>query len=148
MTTATFTDLLRSPNEVVAQTDGGAVRITRRDAADLVLMRAGDLDAQNEGIALASRIMRAALSHKGDMLGALRGAFAWTSILSARSQKEFASEIGTLVWSSAELGAYTQLREAIRSWQGTAEALADGMRPDEPLDWIDPADWRDVERPA
>ena len=148
MSTATFTDLLRKPKEVVAQTEGGAVRITRRDAADLVLVRAGDLDGQNEGIALASRIMRAAFAHQGDMRAALASTFAWTTILSETGQVRFAEEIDRLVWSATELGAYGALLNAFRAWEGTAEALADGLTPDADLDWIDPAQWTTAERPA
>jgi hypothetical protein len=147
MTAVTFTDLLRTPNDVVAQTEQGAVHITRRDAADLVLMRAGELEAQEQGIALASRIMRAVHAHGGAMRAALAETFGWSALFSEQAMDGFVSEMDRLVWSSAELGSYSALRAAGRSWEGTAQALADGMTPDADLDWIDPAQRRDVERP-
>jgi len=129
MSTATFTELLRHPNEVVAKTEQGAVRITRRDAEDLVLLRAGDLEGQDQGRALASQIMRAAVAHEGDMLGALKDIFGWMAVLDDKEQREFATKMDGLVWSSAELGAYGLLLNTYRSWRGTAEAIADGMTP-------------------
>jgi hypothetical protein len=148
MTTATFTELLRNPNDVVARTEQGAVRITRRDAVDLVIMRAGELEGQSEGIALASRIMRAVHAHNGSMREALRETFAWTGLFSARALEAFIAEMDRLVWSSAELGSYGALRRALRSWEGTAQALAEGMAPDAALDWIDPSEWQDAVLPA
>ena len=147
MSSATFTDLLRSPKTVVAQTEAGPVLITRRDAADLVLMRAGDLQGQSEGIALASRIMRAALIHGGNMRAALHDAFAWASILNNDELDEFSATIDRLVWSSAELGTYGALLDAIRSWKGTAEAIADGLAAVPEADWLDPCEQADVATP-
>jgi len=132
-----MTDLLRRPRDVVAQTERGSVIITRRDATDLVLMRAEDLDRDAEGLALAFRIGYAALRNNGDMLAALRQLYPWTRLFSSAAQQKFAEQMDTLVWSSAQLGRFHQLTQAMMSWQGTAEALADGLRPDDPLDWFD-----------
>ncbi|BBX82178.1 type II toxin-antitoxin system Phd/YefM family antitoxin [Mycolicibacterium aubagnense] len=147
--TATFTDFLRKPKDVVAKVVEGAVRITRRDAEDLILMRAGDLDRQHEGIALASRIMRAAARHPGDMAAATHDVFGWVGALSADEQGEFAREIDGLVWSAAELGEYTQLLRSVRSWAGTAEAYAAGIPRggESDLTWLDDAAPVAVERP-
>lgn len=141
-----MTDLLRQPRAVVAQTDAGAVRITRRDAADLILMRADDLDQNQRGVALALRIARAALEHRGDMLAALRHLYPWTDLFSAGAQEQLAREMDSLVWASAELGHFGELVRSFTSWRGTAEALADGMRPDDALTWLDDAP--DVPRPT
>ena len=148
MSTATFTDLLRHPKDVVAQTEQGAVRITRRDAEDLVLMRAGDLEGQDRGIALASRLMRGALTHHGDMAAAVKDAFPWTSFLSESGVKQFAAEMDHLVWSSAELGAYGRLLGAFYSWEGTAEAIADGMEPADPATFLPQDQWIEAEYPG
>ncbi|MUL61104.1 hypothetical protein B5P44_00695 [Mycobacterium sp. CBMA 213] len=137
---ATFTDFLRRPKDVVAKAGDGAVRITRRDAEDLILMRAGDLDRQHDGIALASRIMRATARHPGDMAATVRDVFGWVGALSEDEQAEFADEVDGLVWCAAELGEYTQLLRCILSWQGTAEAYAAGLpRDNADLSWLDDA---------
>lgn len=143
MSITTFTELLRHPNEVVARTDDGAVRITRRDASDLVLVRAGDYEAQFEGVALASQIMRAAIRHDGDIADALDELFAWTALLSPKGKAEFGAEIERLIWSATELGTYGELLNAYRSWRGTAEALADGIGELPPEEWIN-ADEREA----
>jgi hypothetical protein len=145
--TATMTELLRMPRDVVARTEAGAVRITRRDAADLILLRADDLEQVQQGAALVLRIARAALSHGGDMLAGLRSLYPWTALLSESAMARFAAEMDKLVWSSAELGHFGQLIHTFASWQGTAEALADGMRPDEELTWLDLDEVADVPRP-
>jgi len=137
MSITTFTELLRHPNEVVARTDDGAVRITRRDASDLVLVRAGDYEAQFEGVALASQIMRATIRHDGKMADALDELFAWIALLSPEGKAEFGAEIERLIWSATELGTYGELLNAYRSWRGTAEALADGLGELPPVEWID-----------
>lgn len=147
MSTATFTDLLRKPKDVVERTEQGAVRITRRDAEDLVLVRAGDLEGQRDGIALASRIMRAAFHTGGNMRLALEDAFAWTHLLSEDARTRMAAEIDRLVWSSTELGEYGVCWH-VPLMGGTAEALAAGLSADATLDWIDASQWTDVERPA
>ena len=126
MTEATFTSFLRTPREVAARAEQGAVRITRRDAADLVLLRADDLEHQQEGISLASRIMRGLLrSH--DLTAVLRDLFAWTSLLSEEELDAYSAEIDRLVWSAAELGEYDRLLSAQLAWSETASAYAAGL---------------------
>ncbi|TCK00522.1 hypothetical protein [Nocardia alba] len=138
-TTATFTELLRHPKEVVEKAGDGIVRITRRDAEDLILMRAGHLDRQDAGIALASRLMRAAVRRQGDITEAVTDTFAWVDALSPTGRAEFVAEVSELIWSAAELGEYTRLLECVQSWQGTAEAYAAGLSraDDGDLTWID-----------
>ena len=147
MATATFTDLLRSPKTVAAQADFGAVTITRRDAADLVLMRAGDLDGMREGVALASQVMRAALAHQGDMPAALDSILPWASSFSPEGRVQFATEISQLVWSAAELGEYSRLLQAYHAWRETAAAIAAGLEPVASEDWLAPSDYQVVPRP-
>ena len=127
--------------------ENGAVRITRRDAADLVLLRAGDLEAQMEGVALASKIMLADRAHHGDSHNALLATFSWTALLTPEDRTQFVADMDRLVWSAAELGTYRALLNSFRSWRGTAEAIADGMDPNEPLDWLEPEERVEVLRP-
>lgn len=126
MSQATFTSFLRTPKDVVARAEEGAVRITRRDAADLVLLRASDLENQQEGIALASRIMRSTLrSHSLET--SLFELFAWTALLSGDERRDYTRDIDEHVWSAAELGEYAALMETQNGWRETAEAYAAGL---------------------
>lgn len=144
-TTATFTELLRHPKDVVERVGNGAVRITRRDAEDLIIMRAGDLARHDAGIALASRLMRAVLRHGGDTAEAVSDTFGWVDMLSPQGRERFVAEIKELIWSAAELGQYTRLLQSVQSWEGTAEAYAAGLTPPSSDAWFD--DFQVVERP-
>lgn len=147
MTTATLTEFLRTPNAVIAKTDEGAVRITRRDAADLVVLRADDLERQQEGIGLSSRLMRAVLVAGGDMRVAVSSVCAWASLLSATELDAFAAAMDKHLWSSAELGHYESLLLEFGRWRETAEAYAAGLPrgAGEDLTWLDEA--ADVQEP-
>lgn len=136
MSTATFTEFLRSPKSVVAKTEDGAVRITRRQGQDLMLARADDLERQQEGMALASRIMHAVLAHDGDMMATLSSLFSWTTLLDSQELGAFAADMNRLIWPAAELGHYRALLLEFRRWQATAEAYADGLTPDQPVEWL------------
>lgn len=143
-----MTELLRTPKAIVAQTESGAVRITRRDAADLILLRADDLENTQHGTALALKIAREALRQHGDMRAALQVLYPWSALFSDKGMGEFADEMDRLVWAAADLGHFGALVSAFNSWQGTAEALADGWRADDELGWLDTDDPVDVARPA
>ncbi|HNP56264.1 MAG TPA: hypothetical protein PK331_14330 [Gordonia sp. (in: high G+C Gram-positive bacteria)] len=134
--TETFTELLRHPKDVVARTENGAVRITRRDADDLILMRAGDLEDKEAGIALASALMRAVMRADGNIATALSALHPWILALPAEDQHQCATEIGHLLWSSVELGSYRRLLEEFDAWRGTAEAHASGMRAITDFEWF------------
>ncbi|MDF2444365.1 MAG: hypothetical protein JWR01_2568 [Subtercola sp.] len=128
MSTATFTDLLRRPKEVLARIDEGQLRITRRDGDDLVILRGHDLEVLQNGTALSSRLIRAIGRNQNNVVAALRDLFAWTAEFSADELADYASEIEQLVYSASELGTYDRLLRAQQEWQETALAYAMGKR--------------------
>lgn len=136
MSTATFTDLLRKPKEVLANIDEGQVRITRRDGDDLVILRGHDLAVLEEGIALSSRLIRAIGRNKNNVVVALTDLFAWTAELSAGELSDYASEIEQLLYTASELGTFERLLRAQQEWKETALAYAMGMRPSEPIELL------------
>lgn len=127
MSTATFTDLLRKPKEVLAHIDEGQVRITRRDGDDLVILRGHDLAVLEDGVALSSRLFRAIGRHRGDVPAALAELFAWTDEFSPDELAAYAAEIERLVYTAGELGAFELLLRTQREWEETARAYARGM---------------------
>jgi hypothetical protein len=133
MSTATFTDLLRKPKEVLAHIDEGQVRITRRDGDDLVILRGHDLDVLENGVALSSRLLRAIGRNKGDVPGALTDLFAWTAEFTPGELSAYAAEIEQLLYAASELGTFARLLRAQQEWQETALAYAMGMRAVEPI---------------
>ncbi|TFD73275.1 hypothetical protein [Cryobacterium fucosi] len=134
MSTATFTDLLRRPKEVLAHIDEGQVRITRRDGDDLVILRGHDLDVLENGVALSSRLIRAIGRNKGDVAAALTDLFAWTAEFTPGELRVYAAEIEQLLYAASELGTFERLLRAQQEWQETAFAYAMGMRPVEPIE--------------
>ena len=134
MGTATFTDLLRKPKEVLAHIDEGQVRITRRDGDDLVVLRGYDLDVLEKGVALSSRLIRAIGRNKGDVAVALTDLFAWTGEFTPGELRAYAAEIEQLVYAASELGTFERLLRAQQEWKETAVAYAMGMRPVEPFE--------------
>ena len=134
MSTATFTDLLRKPKEVLAHIDEGQVRITRRDGDDLVILRGHDLDVLEKGVALSSRLIRAIGRNKGDVAAALSDLFAWTGEFTPGELRAYAAEIEQLVYAASELGTFERLLRAQQEWKETAVAYAMGMTPVEPVE--------------
>ncbi|TFD50683.1 hypothetical protein E3T43_17735 [Cryobacterium sp. Hh7] len=134
MSTATFTDLLRKPKEVLAHIDEGQVRITRRDGDDLVILRGHDLDVLEKGVALSSRLIRAIGRNTGDVAAALTDLFAWTGEFTPGELRAYAAEIEQLVYAASELGTFERLLRAQQEWKETAVAYAMGMRPVEPVE--------------
>jgi len=134
MSTATFTDLLRKPKEVLAHIDEGQVRITRRDGDDLVILRCHDLDVLERGVALASRLIRAIGRNKGDVAAALSDLFAWAGEFTPGELRAYAAEIEQLLYAACELGTFERLLRAQQEWKETAVAYAMGMKPVEPLE--------------
>ena len=146
MSTATFTALLRDPSSVAAQTERGAVRITRRDADDLILIRADDADRLRTGMALTAQVLRAVVNQKGDVGAALLEP-PWTAELTDDERKKFVAELEPLLWSAAELGVFDHFLDAFESWRATALAYASGVpRDTDDLTWL--PDLPVVPRPA
>jgi hypothetical protein len=133
MSTWTFTDLLRKPKEVLARIDEDQVRINRRDGDDLVILRAHDLDALVDGVALSSRLIRAIGRNRGDVVAALVELFAWTGELSPAELTAYAAEMEQLAFTASELGSFKRLLRAQQEWQETARAYAMGMHSVEPI---------------
>lgn len=137
MRTATFTDLLRKPNEVLANIDEGHVRITRRDGDDLVILRWHDLDTLEKGVALSSQLIRAIGRNNNNVAAALSELFAWTTEFTPAELTAYAAEIEPLVYAASELGTFDRLLGAQHSWQETALAYAAGLHPVEPIELLD-----------
>ncbi|WP_104178217.1 hypothetical protein [Cryobacterium sp. Y50] len=97
MSTATFTDLLRKPKQVLAHIDEGQVHITRRDGDDLVILRGHDLAILEDGVALSSQLIRAIGRNEGNITVALTDLFAWAGEFSADELTDYAAQIERLV---------------------------------------------------
>lgn len=134
MSTATFTELLRTPKTVLEHVDEGPVRITRRDGDDLVILRGDELDTLEQGVAFSSVLLRAIGRHSGDAVAAVRELYAWTTQLADHEVSEYAAEMERLVYAASELGRFERLLRAQSNWRETALAYAEGYRPTAPVE--------------
>ena len=136
--TATFSDLLRSPNDVVAATANGDVLLTRRDGDDLVLSSAEAERRNRGGLEFAASVVSAAVADwPGSFAHRLHQPFPWMTFLSEREQEEFAAELVDVARACASVGRFEQLALNIYQWKSTASAYADGLGRDSgAIDWI------------
>lgn len=137
-TTATFSELLRTPNEVASAAERGEVTITRRDGEDLVLTSAQSTKRSRSGLRFAAAIVGAALAEWPDSFAhRLHSAFPWMTFLNESEQEAFADELVDLARACASVERFEPLALAVQAWKSTAEAYADGVpRDGEDIEWL------------
>lgn len=137
--TATFSDLLRSPKDVAAAAEHTEVTITRRDGEDLVLMSAAAAQRNRDGLEFAAGIVAAAVAEwPASFAHRLRGPFPWMTFLSDAEQDAMADELVTTTRACAGVGRFDPLAITIAAWKATAEAYAAGIpRDGADLTWLD-----------
>jgi hypothetical protein len=128
MTTATasFTELLRSPNEVTGRVAGGDVIIRRRDAEDLVLTTVARDQARSISVEVVTRLLADAL--EDDVVRrhiAKRVALPWLRFLPVVEREAFYRELFECVIGSVELGTMAPVAQLLADWQATAAVHAD-----------------------
>ncbi|MEU8567062.1 prevent-host-death family protein [Streptomyces pathocidini] len=134
-----FTDLSRNPKAVAARAAAlGCLRVTHRDAPDMVLTTAMYAERAEENLTTASRLFLALLKQDDgakSLLLALPEVFPWVRHLDAEEVREFTVELMEALSDAAELGAREAVHRAIVSWRATArinadpEQLREGLRP-------------------
>lgn len=124
-----FSTLLRHPNQVTEELEqAGAVRLTRRDEDDLVLLRADSHEAASDGVTATVRLL-GALVAAGIPPTALAEAIAhacpWTQLLPDEVVDEFVNEFIETALACAEVGVFTPLTVLLHAWRSTAAIYAD-----------------------
>ncbi len=127
-----FTDLSRNPKAVAARAAAlGCLRVTHRDAPDMVLTTAIHAERTEENLTTASRLFLALLKQDDgakSLLLALPEVFPWVRHLDAEEVREFTVELLEALSDAAELGAREAVHRAIVSWRATARINADPDR--------------------
>jgi hypothetical protein len=146
--TATFSELLRSPNDVAEAAEHGAVTITRRDGQDLLLTSAQAAKNSNDGLRFAASIVAAAVVESPTtFLEGLHAAFPWMTFLSETEQKQLADELVSVARGCASFGRFEPLAATVQGWEATAQAYASGIpRDGSDIDWL--GETETVPRPA
>ncbi|MFH8794169.1 prevent-host-death family protein [Streptomyces sp. NPDC017941] len=124
-----FTDLSRNPKGVAARAAAlGRLRVTHRDAPDMVLTTAARAEDAEENLTTASRLFLALMKQDDGaraLLLALPEVFPWARHLDAEEVRAFTVELLEALSDAAELGAGEAVHRAIVSWRATARINAD-----------------------
>lgn len=125
----TFTDLSRNPKAVAARAAAlGSLRVTHRDAPDMVLTTAVHAERTAENLSTASRLFLALMKQDGgarSLLLALPEVFPWVRHLGDEEVRAFMVELLDALSDAAELGAREAVHRAVVSWRATARINAD-----------------------
>ena len=121
-----FSDLLRHPNDVAGDLEGGDVLLRRRDEPDLRLTRA-DREAERVValVAFGRTLRNLAVHNRRALDEALADAFPWIEFLPGVDRSLFTDEFSRVAIAAAELDSYGPLSQLIREWRATAEIHAD-----------------------
>lgn len=126
-----FSDLQNRGKAKVAEwlgREGGRpLRVTRRDAEDLVLMTATRAEQDEQVVAAAVAVLRALEDSAAPDIfrAAVVSAFAWARLLSAPEVDQFVSELSDSLQVSESLANPAAAAHTIASWRHTAEIYAD-----------------------
>jgi hypothetical protein len=144
-----FSELLRQPLETTDRlTRTRAVRLRRRDAADLVLMAADRAEAEAEVIDVTARLLAGiARRDPGLVREVLPTALPWVRFLPAADVNAMADEFVATTEAAASIGNTAAVAQLLIEWRHTAEVHADPdlhrALTEQPL-----ADFGPVSRPA
>lgn len=129
--TATFSELLRNPRDVIAQLEQGDVTLTRRDGEALMLTKAARSAENQDALDHLSRLIAASLDDVvcARMAGHLNDEHPWLALLPEQQQLRFVGDYFRILRASLSAGGYTQLAAFLASWRGTAEVYALGLTP-------------------
>lgn len=122
-----FSELLRQPGETTERLSRArAVRLKRRDAADLVLMSADRAEAEGEVVDLTARILARVLSAVPDLVcNLLPTVLPWVRFLPPVDVATMTRELVDTAESAAAIGNTAPLSQLLAEWRHTAEVYAD-----------------------
>jgi hypothetical protein len=123
-----FSELLRQPTETAERVfRTRAVRLRRRDAADLVLMSADRADAEGQVVDITSRILATLISRNPELIReVLPVVLPWVRFLPAEDVDQLADEFVATAEAAAAMGNTAAISQLLTEWRHTAEIYADG----------------------
>ncbi|MBC3982364.1 prevent-host-death family protein [Streptomyces sp. AC536] len=124
-----FTDLSRNPKGVATRAAAlGRLRVTHRDAPDMMLTTVARAEHAEENLTTASRLFLALMKQDDGARSlqlALPEVFPWARHLDAEETRAFTDELLGALSDAAELGAGEAVHRAVVSWRATARVNAD-----------------------
>ncbi|WP_020574246.1 hypothetical protein [Actinopolymorpha alba] len=128
----TFSELVQRSVDTVARLNGSrrrALRVTRRDAEDLVLTTAARAEQDAEVVATAVRmlsaILRSPVLTSQLLLDLMRQTFPWIKFLPVEVLEEFIADLTETFEAAAALDNTAPVAQTISAWKATAEVYAD-----------------------
>lgn len=122
-----FSELLRQPAETADRlTRTRAVRLRRRDAADLVLMSADRAEAEAEVVDVTARLLAGVARRDPNLLReVLPTALPWVRFLPKADVDAMAEEFVATTEAAAAIGNTAAVSQLLVEWRHTAEIHAD-----------------------
>jgi hypothetical protein len=122
-----FSELLRQPAETTHRlTRARAVRLRRRDAADLVLMFADRADAEAEVTDVTARLLAGVARRDPALLReVLPSALPWVRFLPSADRDVMADEFVATTEAATAVGNTAAVSQLLVEWRHTAEIHAD-----------------------
>lgn len=123
-----FSELLHHPAATAERLDVvRALRLRRRDAGDLALMRIDQLERDTTVVDFTTRLLASLVkSERSDVIRALlRDALPWVTFLPPVDVDTFVTELVTVSRGAAELGNLAPVAVLLTQWRHSAEVYAD-----------------------
>jgi hypothetical protein len=123
-----FSELLHHPAATAERLDAvRALRLRRRDAGDLALMRIEQLDRDATVVEFTARLLAGLVRAENvEMIRTLLPEAApWVAFLSENDFDAFVAELVVVARGAAELGNLAPVAVLLTQWQHTAEVYAD-----------------------
>lgn len=129
-TTATLSNLLRHPNEVIERLDEGDVVLTRRDGESLRLSKESDATSEQEMVSAIAHLIAASVLDEGvadRIAGNLAAPFPWIEFLPDAARREFAGDFLRTARACASIKRFDRLAVVVGNWRETATAYSLGL---------------------
>jgi hypothetical protein len=122
-----FSELLRQPAETTERLSRArAVRLRRRDAADLVLMSAERAEAEGEVVDLTVRLLASLVRRDPALVReALPTVLPWVRFLPPEDVEQLAGEFVATAEAAAAMGNTAAVSQLLTEWRHTAEIHSD-----------------------
>jgi hypothetical protein len=123
-----FSDLLHRPAATAGRLDQvRALRLRRRDAGDLALMRVEQLEAEGIVVDFTARLLAGLIRTQGTVAvrEVLPGVVPWVTFLPDDDAELFLSELSTIALGAAALDNLIPIGTLLAQWRHTAEVYAD-----------------------
>jgi hypothetical protein len=123
-----FSELLHHPAATAERLNAvRAVRLRRRDAGDLALMRIEQLERDGSVVEFTMRLLASLvrIESPAEIRGLLLDAVPWSTFLPEADVDTFVSELITVGRGAAELGNLAPVAVLLTQWRHSAEVYAD-----------------------